>query len=75
MNSIKSGAEIFFKKKFVTVGRKGFYVSRGTFIGKAKHPETLKEGLSVKCGTKTPILLVIYWSDLLAYTNPIFKEQ
>lgn len=74
MNSIKSGAEIFFKKQFVKVGNKGFYVSRGTFIGKAKHPETLKDGLSVKCGTKQPILLVIYWSDLLAYTNPIFEQ-
>ena len=44
MNSIKSGAEIFFKEKFVTTGSKGFYVSRGTYIGKAKHPETLKDG-------------------------------
>lgn len=74
MNSIKPGAEIFFKKQFVIVGSKGFYVSRGTFIGRAKHPQTLKHGLSVKCGTKTPILLVIYWSDLLAYTNPIFGQ-
>lgn len=74
MNSIKPGAEIFFRKKFVTIGSKVFCVSSGTFIGKAKHPQTLEECLSVKCGTKRPILLVIYWSDLLAYTNPMFEQ-
>ena len=72
INSIKSGAMIFFKKQFVKVGNKGFYVTRGTFIGRCKHPETSKDCMTVSTGGKSPILLKVYWSDLLAYSNPIF---